>query len=106
VGTASARRNPILYRVTHAEGVIDIDVDQSAMQDVWVSLGQFTFAAGAGSVDMSNQHVSEPGVLLADAVKWELLQIAPLVPEPAAAMLVAVGAAVVSACCRRRRRIA
>lgn len=82
-GPISSRRNPILYEVTHAGGVTQVDIDQSADPNEWVSLGTFVFTSGVGGmVDMSNLHVNTFGNMLADAVKWELLEVIN-VPEPA-----------------------
>ncbi len=69
----SNRRSPILHRITHAGGTTDVNVDQAATANAWVSLGTFNFNAGTnvGKVDVSNVNIDASGSMYADAVKWE-----------------------------------
>ncbi|MBN1491259.1 MAG: immunoglobulin domain-containing protein [Phycisphaerae bacterium] len=69
----SNRRSPILHRISHAGGVTDVNVDQAAAANTWVSLGIFTFNAGTdvGEVDVNNLNIDVSGSMYADAVKWE-----------------------------------
>jgi hypothetical protein len=69
----SNRRAGIQYVVTHDGGQTAMVVDQSATGDTWVLLGQFTFTAGTGSVDVNNTQVDVSGYMYADAVGWELV---------------------------------
>ncbi len=70
---SSNRRTPILHRITHAGGTTDVNVDQTATANVWLSLGTFTCNAGTNSsrVDVSNLNIDASGSMYADAVKWE-----------------------------------
>ncbi len=74
-GGGSNRRSPVLHRLTHAGGTTDVNVDQTATLNVWVSLGTFQFNAGtnAGRVDVNNLNIDVSGSMYADAVKWEYL---------------------------------
>lgn len=71
-GANSNRRNPILHRVTHSGGSTDVNVDQAATANAWVSLGFYAFNAGSnvGNVDLSNLNIDASGSMYADAVKW------------------------------------
>jgi len=90
-GAFTNRRNPILFTITHANGITEVDVDQTATYNEWISLGQFVFNSGPGTVvDMSNLHIDETGVMTADAVKWELLQVI-VIPEPSTGVLLGIG---------------
>ena len=71
-GAGANRRNPIRHAVTHLNGTTNVDVDQSASSDTWVSLGTYQFAAGSGTgrVDVNNTAIDVSGSFYADAVKW------------------------------------
>ncbi len=71
-GAGASRRNPIRHTVTHLNGTTNVDVDQSATSDTWVSLGTYQFAAGSatGQVDVNNTAIDVSGSFYADAVKW------------------------------------
>ena len=72
-GANANRRSPILHRITHAGGTSDVNVDQAATANVWVSLGTYNFNAGTnvGRVDVNNLNIDVSGSMYADAVKWE-----------------------------------
>ena len=67
----ASARNPILYQVAHADGVTEIDVDQTQNPNTWFDLGEYRFAAGgAASVRLSNEHIDESGSMFASAVRF------------------------------------
>ncbi len=72
-GAGSNRRTPIQHIVTHAGGTTNVNVDQTATANVWLSLGTYQFSAGtsSGSVDVNNTSIDTSGSMYADAVKWE-----------------------------------
>lgn len=72
-GAGSNRRTPVQHKVSHAGGTTNVNVDQAATLNVWVSLGTYQFNAGAnsGSVDINNLSIDVSGSMYADAVKWE-----------------------------------
>ena len=57
------------YRVTHANGTSQADVDQSTVQNTWVSLGTF-LCDGAMSVRLGSGSTERKGLLGVDAVRW------------------------------------
>ncbi len=70
-GSGANRRSPVLYRVIHAGGTAEIDIDQTQAPGVWYDLGTFTFDAGnAGRVEMSNEHIDVSGSMYASAVRF------------------------------------
>ena len=76
---APNRRSPILYRVSHAGGVTDIDVDQTINENTWFHLGEFSFGSGfGGSVRISNDNIDESGSMYASAVKFAFVEEDPL----------------------------
>ncbi|MGQ9652132.1 MAG: immunoglobulin domain-containing protein [Phycisphaerae bacterium] len=87
-GANANRRTPILHRIAHAGGTTDVNVDQAATANTWVSLGMYTFAAGSdvGSVDVSNLNIDVSGSMYADAVKWVYVAASPpvIVQHPVA----------------------
>lgn len=81
-GGGSSRRSPVRHTITHAGGTTDVDVDQTATSNEWVSLGAYLFAAGSGaaSVDINNLATDVSGSFYADAVKWVWKNPAPSGP--------------------------
>lgn len=64
------------YRVVHAGGVNEVDVDHRRVGNGWVYIGSYTFRAGeAGYVEVTNQvrdaeQVAHGGVVIADAIRF------------------------------------
>lgn len=78
---SSSARSPILYRIAHAGGITDVDVDQTLNVDSWVNLGTYDFDGGTnGSVRISNEHINESGSMYASAVKF--VRVTPGVDPP------------------------
>lgn len=76
--THSLVRSPILYRVTHADGVTEIDVDQTKNANTWFLLGDFRFRNGlGGSVCISNEHINISGSMFASAVRFTQTTVLP-----------------------------
>ena len=57
------------YRVRHAGGESVVIVDQTRRGDHWSFLGEWYFAAGQGSVTVSNQGADPTRVVVADGVR-------------------------------------
>ncbi len=74
-GVAQNRRSPIRYTVTHKNGTTDVNVNQAATANAWVSLGQYQYNSGidVAQVDMNNLSLDVSGSMYADAVKWVLI---------------------------------
>lgn len=65
-GEAKAR-----YKVSHDNGSSIVDVDQQAQQGNWVSLGEYSFAAGkAGSVRLGSGSPVSGKPMAFDAIRW------------------------------------
>lgn len=78
-GAGSNRRNPITYKVNHAAGQSEFQIDQSAVSNVWIQLGTepFYFNSGySGSVVISNEDIDISGSMYAGAVKFEFVESA------------------------------
>jgi hypothetical protein len=74
----ASARNPILYQVTHADGVAEIDVDQNQNADTWFELGEYRFmVGGSAAVRLSNEHIDESGSMFASAVRFVQVGTAP-----------------------------
>lgn len=88
--STTANKNPILYKIAHKDGVMELDVDQSQDMNLWHSLGTYNFnaGAGAGAVTISNAHINVSGNMWVDAVKFTM--IAP-VPEPGSILALCTG---------------
>jgi hypothetical protein len=70
-GAATNRRNPIAYTVTGTGSPTKIPVDQSVVDNTWVSLGTYPFAVGtSGNVRMTNEDVDLSGSFYAGPVKF------------------------------------
>lgn len=77
--SGASRQTPILHRVTHANGIATIEVDQTAPASQWLDLGTYTFSNGnAGSVSISNELLDVSGAMYASAVKFEKLVAVPI----------------------------
>jgi hypothetical protein len=64
-----------IYVIQHRDGVAQVSLDQSPLNDVWAELGTFTFAAGnAGYVSLSDL-TGEP-----DNTRWVSIDDARFVP--------------------------
>jgi hypothetical protein len=75
-GNQSNRKPNIQYKVTHDGGTTAVLIDQSATVNAWVLIGQYTFTAGTGSVEMNNSQANVSGNMNVDAVGWELVSAA------------------------------
>jgi hypothetical protein len=64
------RDSQATYTITHAEGTTTVDVDQDANPGEWVSLGTYTFQAGASGSVMLKHDSQDPQPTSADAVKF------------------------------------
>ncbi|HPD30878.1 MAG TPA: immunoglobulin domain-containing protein [Phycisphaerae bacterium] len=93
-GANANRRTPILHRIVHAGGTTDVNVDQAATANTWVSLGVYTFGAGSdvGSVDVNNLNIDASGSMYADAVKWVYVASPPVIDQHPAVQSVCPGA--------------
>lgn len=70
-GNGANRQKPILHRVVHSAGTAEIDVDQTATVNQWVSLGTYRFVAGTGQyLEVSNEHIDISGAMYAAAAKF------------------------------------
>ena len=77
-GGGANRRSPVLYRIIHAAGTTEIDVDQASSYGGWHNLGTFSFSSGsAGRVEMSNEHIDASGSMYADAVRFVKVGVCP-----------------------------
>jgi hypothetical protein len=66
-------------KITSADGVKNVTIDQSKNQGRWNSLGVFTFGAGRfGSVEISN---NANGVVVADVIKFVFKENTPVVTD-------------------------
>lgn len=59
----------VTYKVTHAGGTASVAVDQRHKGGRWVRLGDWTFDAGGGTVELSNRAAQNGKTVMADAVK-------------------------------------
>jgi len=62
------------YEVYHADGRIDVVVNQNNVCDAWVSLGTYRFNAGTSSLLRLTDMTGERGVTTQigfDSAKWE-----------------------------------
>ncbi len=76
--THSLTRNPIFYRITHADGVAELDVDQTQNANTWFDLGEYRLTAGSGTaVRLSNEHTDESGSMFASAVRFVQVSLTP-----------------------------
>lgn len=93
-GANANRRTPILHRITHGGGTTDVNVDQAASANTWVSLGVYTFSAGSnvGGVDVNNLNIDASGSMYADAVKWVYVASPPVISQHPAVQSVCPGA--------------
>ena len=60
------------YRITHADGQIEVPINQSKYEHVWVSLGTYRFEPGHGSVRLSDLtgESSRDIKISFDAMRW------------------------------------
>ena len=60
------------YRITHADGQIEVPINQSKFEHVWVSLGTYRFEPGLGSVRLSDLtgESSRDIKISFDAMRW------------------------------------
>ena len=59
----------VTYRVVHAGGSATVAVDQRHRGGRWVRLGDWSFTAGAGRVELTNRAAQAGKTVMADAIK-------------------------------------
>lgn len=79
-GVGSSRRNPITYHINHLGGRSTFQLDQSAVENLWVELGDspFYFREGqSGSVEMTNEDIDVSGSMYANAFRFQYVEFPP-----------------------------